>query len=87
MTEKSLFAYRGAAAAYFILGVSFMLVENTTVGVVFLILGFSLMIRTNDQVDCLAQNRPVMVWVPFIAVLLVSLSIAVHNLVIPLITH
>ena len=85
MTEKSLFAYRGTAAVYFILGLSFMLVENTAVGVIFFILGFSLMVRTHDQVDYLAQNHPILVWIPFIAVLLVSLSIVVFNLVLPLI--
>ena len=85
MTEKSILAYRGTAAAYFILGLSFMLVENTAVGVVFFILGFSLMVRTHDQVDYLAQNRPILVWIPFIAVLLVSLSIVVFNLVLSLI--
>ena len=87
MTEKSLFAYRGTAALYFILGLSFMLVDNTAVGVVFFILGISLMIRTNAQVDYLAQNRPILVWIPFIAVLLVSLLITMVTLIFPLIYH
>jgi len=87
MTEKSLFAYRGTAALYFTLGLSFLLVDNTAVGVVFFILGISLMIRTNAQVETLAQNRPILVWIPFIAVLLVSLLITMVTLVFPLIYH
>ena len=87
MTEKSLFAYRGTAALYFTLGLSFLLVDNTAVGVVFFILGISLMIRTNAQVETLAQNRPILVWIPFIAVLLVSLLITMVTLVFPLIFH
>jgi hypothetical protein len=85
MAEKTLFTYRVTAFVYFFLGLVFILGDNLAVSVVFFVLGLSLMIRTNDQVDYLAQNRPIMVWIPFIAVLLACLSIAVVKLVFPLI--
>ena len=85
MTEKSLYAYRGTAAVYFILGLVFILVDITAAGVVFFILGLSLVVRTNDRIDYLANYRPILVWILFMIVLLVSITIAVVSLVFPLI--
>jgi hypothetical protein len=85
MTEKSLLAYRGTAGLYFILGLALLFADTTVAAAVFFLLGICLMVRTHAQVDYLAQNRPILVWVPFIAVLLVSLTIMVFNLVLPLI--
>ena len=84
MAEKTLLTYRGAASLYFILGLVFLFGEYAAIGVVFFILGLSLLVRTNDRVDDLAQYRPVLVWAPFVAVLLLSLFIVAITLVIPL---
>lgn len=84
MAEKTLLTYRGAAALYFILGLVFLFGEYAAIGVVFFILGLSLLLRTNDRVDDLAQYRPVLVWAPFVAVLLLSFFIVAITLVIPL---
>ena len=84
MAEKTLLTYRGAAALYFILGLVFLFGEYAAIGVVFFILGLSLLLRTNDRVDDLAQYRPFLVWAPFVAVLLLSLFIVAITLVIPL---
>lgn len=85
MAEKTLLTYRGAAALYFALGLVFMLGDNAAIGVVFFILGICLIARTNEQVDDLAENRPLLVWIPFVAILLISLSIVVVTLLFPLI--
>ena len=87
MAEKTLFTYRITAFVYFFLGMVFILGDNLAVGVVFFVLGLSLMIRTNDQVDYLAHHRPIMVWIPFVALLLTCLSIVVFTLIFPLIYH
>ena len=84
MAEKTLLTYRGAAALYFILGLVFLFGEYAAIGVVFFILGLSLLLRTNDRVDDLAQYRPILVWAPNVAVLLLSLFIVAITLVIPL---
>ena len=87
MAEKTLLTYRGAAALYFALGLVFMLGDKTAIGVVFFILGISLLARTNDHVDDLAENRPLLVWIPFVAILLISLSIVGVTLLFPLISR
>jgi len=85
MTEKSLFAYRGTAGLYFILGLALLFADTIAAAAVFFMLGLALMVRTHDQVDYLAQNRPILVWIPFFGILVISVFVIVLELVMPLV--
>lgn len=85
MTAKHFTTYRRTATLYFILGLGFVLFGNTGVGLVFTLLGVSLLARTTEQVDTLAQNRSMLVWIPFLVILFISLIVVVIELVIPLV--
>ena len=85
MTGLSVFAYQGTAAVYFILGLVFVLWDKTGVGLVFFLLGVTLLARTTDQIDSIAQEHPKLVWIPFLGILFISVFVVVVELVMPLV--